>query len=119
MSFPSVNVTLPFGTKYSVCDRNCQFLVVSVVMEFNPFYVGSDDEEEGFNNNEVDRSENNKSLNSLNNNDEEPDNVQTNEDKLTIINIAKEVGNSKVAHMFNVNRSNIINWLTGGKKRRR
>ena len=36
-------------------------------MEFNPFYVGSDDEEEGFNNNEADRSENNKSLNSLNN----------------------------------------------------
>ena len=46
MSFPSVNVTLPFGTKYSVCDRNCQFLVVSVVIEFNPFYVGSDDAEE-------------------------------------------------------------------------
>ena len=38
-------------------------------MEFNPFYVGgSDDEEEGFNNNEIDRSENNESLNSLNNN---------------------------------------------------
>ena len=109
MSFPSVNVTLPFGTKYSVCDRNCQFLVVSVVM-FNPFYVGSDDEEEGFNNNEVDRRENNKSLNSLNNNDEEPDNVQTNEDKLKIINVAREVGNSKAARMFNENRSNIINW---------
>ena len=72
VSFPSVNVTLPFGTKYSVCDRNCQFLVVSVVMEFNPFYVGSDDEEEGFNNNEIDCSENNESLTSLNYNDEEP-----------------------------------------------
>ena len=59
VSFPSVNVTLPFGTKYSVCDRNCQFLVVSVVIEFNPFYVGSDDAEEGFKNNEIDRSENN------------------------------------------------------------
>ena len=75
VSFPSVNVTLPFGNKNSVCD--CQFLVVSLVMEFNPFYVGgSDDEEEGFNNNEIDRSENNESLNSLNNNDEEPDNVK-------------------------------------------
>ena len=31
---------------------------------------------EGFNNNEIDRSENNESLNSLNNNDEEPDNVK-------------------------------------------
>ena len=38
------------------------------------------------------------------------DNVQTNEDKLKIINVAKEVGNSKTARMFNVNRSNIINW---------
>ena len=65
-------MTLPFGTKYSVCDRNCQFLVVSVVMEFNPLYVASDDEEEGFNNNEIDHSENNESLNSLNDNDEEP-----------------------------------------------
>ena len=62
---------------------------------------GSDDEEEGFNNNEIDSSENNESLNSLNNN-EEPDNVkhrelpikfktETNEDKLKIINVAKEV----------------------------
>ena len=64
VSFPSVNVTLPFGNKNSVCD--CQFLVVSLVMEFNPFYVGgSDDEEEGFNNNEIDRSENNESLNQI------------------------------------------------------
>ena len=57
---------------------------------------------EGFNNNEIDRSENNESLNSLNNNDEESDNVkhrelpikfktETNEDKLKIINVAKEV----------------------------
>ena len=57
----------------------------------------------------------------LNNNDEEPDNVkhrelpikfktETNEDKLKIINVAKEVGNSKASRMFNMNRSNIINW---------
>ena len=52
-------MTLPFGNKNSVCD--CQLLVVSVVMGFNPFYLGgSDDEDEGFNNNEIDRSENKK-----------------------------------------------------------
>ena len=34
----------------------------------------------------------------------------TNEDKLKILEIAKQIGNSKAARMFNITRTNIIYW---------
>ena len=36
--------------------------------------------------------------------------TESNEDKLKIINVAKDVGNSKTARLFNVKRQNIIRW---------
>ena len=76
----------------------------------NPFYQSDDDVEDEehdiSNGNDIQGDENG------NNTKERTQHYKTatNEDKLKILEIAKEIGNSKAARMFNITRTNIIYW---------